>query len=134
MLFQSLYSSRILALILLLLWMAVIFGFSALSGKLTEGTPPLWYFIERKGAHVFEYAVLLLLSFHFFTLSFRRETFPRLLCFSVVFALAYAATDELHQFFVPFRGARLSDVLIDGLGILIASSMISFFRKTKNRS
>jgi VanZ family protein len=47
----------------------------------------------------------------------------------------YATTDELHQFFVPFRGAKLTDVLIDGGGILLAVLGILFWRRVrKNRS
>ncbi len=111
--------------------MAVIFSFSMLPGKETAGPPPIWYFIERKGAHVFEYALLTILSFRFFELSFRRESVLAVLGLSMAFALMYGMTDELHQFFVPLRGARFSDVLIDGLGVLLASVVIIFVRKTK---
>jgi VanZ family protein len=33
----------------------------------------------------------------------------------------YAASDELHQAFVPGRNSQLSDFLIDGLGIMLAT-------------
>lgn len=127
-------SPRLAAFLTLLLWMLIIFSFSALSGKQTVGPPPLWYFLERKGAHVFEYAVLLLLSFRYFSLVFFQETFFRVLLLSVGFSLMYGATDELHQFFVPLRGARMTDVLIDGSGILLAVLSILLSRQsTKNR-
>ncbi len=128
---RSLWSSRSGVFCLLLVWMAVIFSFSMLPGKETAGPPPIWYFIERKGAHVFEYALLTILSFRFFELSFRRESVLAVLGLSMAFALMYGMTDELHQFFVPLRGARFSDVLIDGLGVLLASVVIIFVRKTK---
>lgn len=114
---------------MMLLWMGVIFSFSMFSGKETVGPPPLWYFIERKGAHVFEYALLMFLSFRFFRLSYVRESLQKILLVAGAFSLMYAATDELHQFFVPLRGARFMDVLIDGGGILLASLMILFLRR-----
>ena len=126
------FSSRLGALVLLLVWMGVIFGFSTLPGKVTAGPPPLWYFIERKGAHVVEYAMLTLLAFHFFRRSFTRESLGRVLSLSATFALMYGATDELHQYFVPGRGARMSDVLIDGLGVLCMATVIFLFYRNKN--
>lgn len=114
--------------------MAVIFAFSTLPGKETAGPPPLWYFIERKGAHVVEYAVLTVLAFRFFQLSFYRESLGRVLLLSALFALMYGATDELHQYFVPGRGSRFSDVVIDGLGVLLSAFLIVLFYRNKNRS
>lgn len=130
---SAFFSSRAIAFVVLLLWMAVIFSFSMLSGKATVGPPPLWYFMERKGAHVVEYAILMLLSFHYFRLCFVRESFRKVVALAATFSLMYAATDELHQFFVPLRGARMTDVGIDGLGILLATLLLFFWQK-KNRS
>lgn len=129
----SLMTSRFPAFVLLLAWMTVIFSFSMLSGKLTDGPPPLWYFIERKGAHVVEYAVLMVLSFQYFRLTFSRESFRRILFLSAAFSLMYGVTDELHQFFVPLRGARMWDVGIDSIGIMLAGILITFFQRNKNR-
>lgn len=131
--FFSSMTSRFPAFVLLLAWMTVIFSFSMLSGKLTAGPPPLWYFIERKGAHVVEYAVLMVLSFQYFRLAFSRESFRWVLVLSAVFSLMYGVTDELHQFFVPLRGARMWDVGIDGIGILLAGILIALFQRNKNR-
>lgn len=129
----SLMTSRFPAFVLLLAWMTVIFSFSMLSGKLTDGPPPLWYFIERKGAHVVEYAVLMVLSFQYFRLTFSRESFGWVLFLSAAFSLMYGVTDELHQFFVPLRGARMWDVGIDSIGIMLAGILITFFQRNKNR-
>ncbi|MDP2838390.1 MAG: VanZ family protein [Candidatus Moranbacteria bacterium] len=128
----SVFSQQVLSLALLLGWMGVIFAFSSLSGVATVSPPPLWYFIERKGAHVVEYAVLMLLAFRFFRLTFTKETFGRVFILAALFSLTYGATDELHQFFVPFRGAHLTDVLIDGVGVLCMGAVIIFFQKTKD--
>jgi hypothetical protein len=107
----------------LLFWMIVIFSLSAMPGSGDALKPTLLFYMERKGAHVVEYALLTLLAIRFTSLLFSRETFKRILLLSAVFALAYGATDELHQTFVPFRGGKISDVLVDSLGILLTISI-----------
>ena len=37
---------------------------------------------------------------------------------SLLFGAFYAGTDELHQYFVPGRSARLFDVGLDTIGVL----------------
>ncbi len=115
----------------LLFWMGVIFFFSSLASQTTTANPPLWYFIERKSAHVFEYALLMLLAFRWVKHFFVRDTFERWMLLAGIFSLAYAATDELHQFFVLNRGAKITDVGIDGLGILLMASLL-WVLKQKN--
>lgn len=39
----------------------------------------------------------------------------------------YAATDELHQYFVPGRSMQLTDVLLDSAGVLCGSAAATFF-------
>lgn len=118
--------------LLLFAWMLVIFFFSSLQGSSFPTDPPLWYFLERKGAHVFEYSLLMLLSFSFFYRVFLKETFWKYLLLSGVFSLSFAATDELHQFFVPYRGAKVTDVAIDSAGILLMSLfLIILWKRSK---
>jgi|SRR6185369_3004956 len=117
--------------IILLVWMGVIFAFSSFPGSPFSLNPPVWYFVERKGAHVFEYALLLLLAYNYFSRIFVKEKESRIFLFVIVFSLTYAMTDELHQFFVPFRGAKFSDVLIDGGGIFSMSLLLHLFSLRK---
>ena len=114
---------RFFPFVLLLGWCVIIFWFSSQPGNGQATIPPLWYILERKSAHVFEYAVLVLLAFRYFHSTFWKESYRKQLFLSASFALMYGALDELHQFFVFGRGAQLSDVAIDGLGIML---MISF--------
>jgi VanZ family protein len=65
-------------------------------------------FYVRKLAHFSEYAVLYLLARPLIGSGWR----------SWLFCLAYAASDELHQAFVPGRGASPWDVLLDSAGAL----------------
>lgn len=103
----------------LFLWMTVIFLFSSMPGSGVMGEPTLSYYLERKGAHVIEYLTLMLLAVRFVLVLFPRESFSWILLLSGVFSLVYAVTDELHQFFVPFRGAKMTDVGFDFLGIVL---------------
>lgn len=125
---RSLYTS----FFILIGWMMVIFSFSAWHGNASVLDPPLWFYLERKGAHIFEYTVLMLLSFRFWSLYFQKDSFKSILFFSALFSFMYAATDELHQYFVPMRGSKFSDVLIDSLGILLATCLILSYQKRKH--
>lgn len=112
---------------LLIVWMLVIFGFSSMPGVISPYASPLWYILERKGAHVAEFFILASLATAFFStyVVFRKEkrSFFLLVIF---FSVAYAFSDEIHQFFVFGREARFTDVLIDSGGALLGTT-ISFF-------
>lgn len=116
----------------LLVWCIVIFLLSEMPGSGKNIVPSLWYVLERKSAHVFEYAVLAFFSFRFFAAVYPHERFSRVAILSGAFALAYGALDEFHQSFVFGRGARLSDVMIDGIGISISLVLI-FLYQVRNR-
>lgn len=118
----------------LLLWMVVIFSFSSLHGSAYPFDPTLAYYMERKGAHLVEYAVLMMLAVRFLYAIFPRETFLKVLLLAVVFSVTYGASDELHQFFVPYRGAKMSDVFIDSLGVLfVAGVYFLLYRRKKKK-
>lgn len=75
--------------------------------------------VVRKFGHVTEYAILCLLCLRAFRLTGRRR-FGSKAAWSLLVAIAYAATDEWHQTFVPGRVGALSDVAIDAGGALCA--------------
>lgn len=85
----------------------------------------------RKAAHMFEYAVLGLLSFAFYHGITRKE--KRKYLYSVSTVIAYAATDEFHQFFSDGRAATLTDVLIDTSGAVIGLMFLFFLLKFVRR-
>ena len=69
----------------------------------------------RKGAHAAAYFVLgALLTGAMHTFEALRTKIRLLAAFAV--AVAYAASDELHQMFVPGRSCSIKDVLIDAIG------------------
>ena len=116
----------------LLLWMGVIFSFSSMHGSAYPFDTTLTYHLERKSAHVIEYAVLVALAVRFAYVIFPHETFSKILLLATAFSITYGASDELHQFFVPYRGANISDVFIDSMGALLIAS-IYYFLYRRNR-
>ncbi len=109
----------------LLVWMGVIFFFSSIPGSGSSYDPPFWYVLERKGAHVFEFALLTILAFRFFHVWFiARESWKKIAAISMVFVFMCGSLDELHQAFVFGRGSRLFDVGVDMFGSFVALCLI----------
>lgn len=121
-------TKRLLGGGLLVVWMGIIFAFSHQPGSGSNAEPPLWYILERKSAHIFEYAVLLLLSAFFFRQLFIQEKIGRILLIAYLFAITYGFLDEVHQSFIFGRGAKFSDALIDGGGALLMVTVLLLWR------
>ena len=145
-------------LILAVLWMVVIFSFSARPAEQSTGdsrwaghmigqlfVPGFgdWSdkeqeaFAEkvdypvRKTAHAMEYAVLGLLTAGAYI---RRGTSIRkgiLVPWGI--ATLYAASDEFHQLFVPGRSGQVSDVVLDSAGVLAGVLLLAGIRRARNR-
>jgi VanZ family protein len=100
--------SRLLTVWLpVLAWAAVIFTLSSIPSLSTGlGT---WDTVLRKGAHLTEYAILGGLLYR----ALGREPL------ALAVGIAYAATDELHQYFVRGRHASPVDVAIDAVGVAV---------------
>ena len=136
---------RYFAGILALVWMCVIFAFSAqtkeessavsesLSYRMVTSTGHFFHWnldeeqmreianaIEhfvRKAAHMTEFAILAILVFIW--LGLWEIALLRKSVAAFLVAAVYAASDEFHQLFVPGRSGRISDVLIDSSGALL---------------
>ena len=134
---------------LLLVWILVIFSFSNQNGEESSGISDKvgarivnlvdnlasmnWSIEEknaaiakiaypiRKMAHMFEYAILVLLAY----ISFSNYVI------SIIIVFANGAVDELHQLFIPGRAGRFTDVLIDTTGGLIMLALIWLFNKIR---
>ena len=144
---------RRLWVILAVIWMIVIFSFSAkpsdesseeslfvghIVGQIFVKDFENWTVGEqeafaesinypiRKTAHATEYAILGFLTFQAWksqawrreTNSGKRRTYGVRGCaiMAWVVSTAYAATDEIHQIFVPGRACMATDVMIDSAG------------------
>jgi len=119
----------------LILWMGVIFSFSAMpsSGSSSDGLP-LMLLLERKGAHVFEYLVLMFLSFDMLRKTLPGRGVGRLTAYAALLSLSYAFSDEAHQLLVPGREGKLADVGIDAIGIALGMFLAGgFFSRKRTR-
>lgn len=85
--------------------------------------------IVRKGAHFSEYFVLGALVMN----AMKTSKVPRFkaFIFSVLICILYAISDEVHQLFVPGRGAQMIDVMIDSAGAIAGIGCI-FLIKRRN--
>jgi VanZ family protein len=105
------HSSRILAP--LIHWFAP---------SLSEKTLSDIVFFIRKCAHLMEYAILAILFWRALRKPVRNDARPwrwNEAAWPVLFVMLYAASDEIHQLFVPTREGRLTDVVIDTTGAVV---------------
>ena len=68
-----------------------------------------------------------LLSVRAFAHGLSRSKEWSVIFWGVLAALAYAASDEIHQSFVPGRVASVQDFAADGLGILTSVGLLLLF-------
>lgn len=145
--------------ILAIIWMCVIFFFSAqtkeessvvsegFSYRMVSSTGLLFHLhideeqlreiagaIERfvrKGAHMTEFAILALLLYGWLC----RWQLSRLrrAAAAMILAVLYACSDEVHQLFVAGRAGRFSDVLIDSAGVVLGMTVFLLILKLAER-
>ena len=98
-------------------WAAFIFALSSIP-SLSSGLGG-WDVLLRKTAHVAEFAVLGALLVR----ALRRDL-P-----AFVLGVVYAASDELHQTFVPGRSGSVQDVALDAVGVLAGVVAFRLWRR-----
>lgn len=136
---------RTIAGVLALLWMCVIFAFSAqekeessavseaLSYRVVNSTGLLFHLhldeeelrriaaaIEsgvRKTAHMTEFGILSVLLYVWLG-KWQTATGKRMVL-AAILTILYAASDEFHQLSVPGRAGSIRDVMIDGTGAIL---------------
>ncbi len=101
----------------LFVWMGAIFYFSS-NQHFTLVEQSLYDFILFKILHMIEYAFLYYLWFRALSQTTKMPK-KTVLSLALIATLFYAATDEIHQSFVPTREGKLRDVFIDFAGIMI---------------
>ena len=147
---------KILSVAAVILWAVVIFRFSSQQGTKSSGVSgKICYAIAteynnlshkdlsetqiktiadgiqfpvRKAAHMSEYALLALLVFNMLCALGMADGRKRYV-FSLLLVAAYAASDEIHQLFIPGRSGQFRDVLIDTAGGLIMLYLIWLIRR-----
>ena len=144
---------KITAWLLCLLWMGVIYWFSAAPGEVSGEQsglvvalmtralvffgmraesidPNLLSLLVRKGAHMTEYAVLFFLLRRALRLSGVRH--PGLTALPL--CVLYAAGDEFHQSFTEGRGPSPVDVCIDGAGALLMWGVLALWERMRKHA
>ena len=78
----------------------------------------------RKAAHMSEYAILAFLIYVPLLINVRFKKISGYFLATMSVCLIYAITDETHQLFVPGRDGRITDVIIDTIGSMIAALIL----------
>lgn len=89
--------------------------------------------VVRKLGHFSEYFVFALLLMRALRNEIGDQMMRRRLGLSILITTLYAASDEVHQSFVPSRTASVVDVTIDALGG-ICGTLSSYLRNRRTRS
>ena len=146
--------SKIWSYLAVVLWMGLIFFFSSqpaddskeLSTGVTEVilsvveavAPESDLFVDHlhhfvlKNAHFLIYFVLGILVVRAFRLSEIQG--KKSIVFALAICIVYAISDELHQLFVPGRGAQVKDVLIDSTGAFVGIIIYSWLKGLRRSS
>ncbi len=89
----------------------------------------------RKLAHFTEYAILGILLYSAVILTPRISNGAFSFVIPILLGWLYAASDEYHQAFVPGRGPAITDVCIDGSGVIFGVALAFFailiYKKSK---
>lgn len=91
--------------------------------------------IVRKSAHFIEYFILGILSF-LAARFYHKYKYKTKVIYSLAICVLYAMSDEIHQYFVPGRACRITDVCIDAAGSATAVALLAtilYFKKDTNR-
>ena len=152
------YKDKVL-IILAIIWMGVIFMFSAQvsdeskssSNKVTSAVVNTVIsikkeniseekrqkiiedktFIVRKTAHFTEYFILGLILILF--LQTKEKLTAKYIILAIIFCVLYATSDEIHQLFVDGRSCKIMDIIIDTCGSSLAIlGFTSIYKITTN--
>ena len=138
-------------LLLPLLWMAIIFMLSHQSASISSGQSGVFVeqlrhiapsvdqqlltFLVRKGAHIFTYFVLGILTFNaLWRVDLSKFKFNRPAMLSIIVCALYAASDEFHQLFIIGRSGELRDIMIDSCAAMVGVFIISIFVRILQKS
>ena len=103
--------------------MSLIFYLSSFHELELKGDLAPLDYLARKLAHTTEYALLTVLI----NWPLTHEKIKSPLVVAGIVAFFYALSDEIHQAFVPGRSARIFDIGVDTLGILLSIGLTSLY-------
>ena len=111
--------------------MSTIFYLSSLPSTGIDGTK-VEQFLIHKTFHIFVYASLSA-SFYFALNKSNQKPIKNISTSSLVFTYLYGVSDEIHQYFIPGRGAKFTDTLFDLFGAIIGMYLLRLIY-TKNKT
>ena len=141
---------KILKIILIVVWMAIVFSFSnqggtksgntsrkvtvavvqVISDKPIEENEQLIEKVDKVIRKLAHYTIYTIGGFLIMNYAYTTDKKPKeKVIYSILFGAGYAVTDELHQFFVSGRSARIFDVGIDTLGVATGILIYLIIRK-----
>ncbi len=83
-------------------------------------------FLVRKSAHILEYCIL---AWFIFNVAKEYNNLIASSVFTLILSVLYATTDEIHQLYIPGRSGKMTDVLIDSIGICMGVAISYFVHK-----
>ena len=110
------------------LYAGVIFFLSAQSHPEEQLPSFLLENVSDKVLHGVEYGILALLCYRAFRWAAGPAVAQQAVVLAIVAASVYGVTDEVHQFFVPFRESSWQDWLADTIGAAIGAVSWRFIR------
>jgi len=110
------------------LYAGVIFYLSAQSHPEEQLPSFLLKDVSDKVLHAVEYGILALLCYRAFRWAAGPAVVRQAVVLAIVTASVYGVTDEVHQFFVPFRESSWLDWLADTIGAAIGVISWRFIR------
>ncbi len=112
-----------------LFFACIVFIGSSLSHPLDKN--PFSHF--DKFAHLSEYGLFALLLFRALNGTLSKSSFLLLALITVLITTGYGASDEFHQHFVPGRTSDVRDLAADGLGSVLAMTVVFIKRRVFSR-
>ncbi|PIP56221.1 hypothetical protein COX05_04210 [candidate division WWE3 bacterium CG22_combo_CG10-13_8_21_14_all_39_12] len=123
------YKKSIIRFVPAVIWMSIIFYVSSIPNLELNGELSAYDLVLRKIAHMVEYAILVVL----FWWGLEKPLTKRAQLEIFLMAFIYALSDEFHQNYVPTRDGKLTDVLIDTVGIITAIGLIRYIASPKQK-
>lgn len=135
---------RILAIILVIIWMTLIFIMSSFEASISEdqsnfiidiinkfihiNNSDYLSIVIRKSAHFIEYLILGILVYNMI------KIYNKNIYLSAIICIIYSISDEIHQMFVPGRSCQILDIGLDCLGSISGIFLLYLiynYKKTK---
>lgn len=119
---RGLTRHRVVRFIPAIAWMAAIFAMSSRSEL--PHTPGVSIQFMAIAGHFIAYGLLAIFVVRALQFEIRNSLNRAMIAF--LFTLVYGMSDEFHQSFVPGRDASVGDLVVDGVGALVALAMFYF--------